>query len=173
METVRRVTFRIYCGFEAWMVGPKWNKRLTAASLLCTQALAKVVANHFGGTYDTEEALERCWLASSAAEKNIRRSVVILLGRLRVGAARHRALLFKVTEGVRVYGRVSVRAFVHVLLCGRCQGGGAEGHALCDECLCVAFKLVSVQTSQDDSTPHDIITPTARYQPHACRSILL
>ena len=59
------------------------------------QALAKVVADYFGGAFDCEDALSQFWQASSASEKKVRRSVVILLGRLGVGATRHRALLFK------------------------------------------------------------------------------
>ncbi|GLC38611.1 hypothetical protein PLESTB_000452300 [Pleodorina starrii] len=67
------------------------------------RVVAHVVADRFGGTYDSESALERFWQASSAAEKRRNRSAVLLLCRLEVGSLRHRALLFKVlADAVKV-----------------------------------------------------------------------
>lgn len=39
------------------------------------EALAKVVADYFGGSFDCEDALTQLWMAASAAEKKVRRSV--------------------------------------------------------------------------------------------------
>lgn len=45
-----------------------------ACTLLHTlQVLAQVVAEQFGGSYDSEAALEHFWLAASAAEKRVKR----------------------------------------------------------------------------------------------------
>ncbi|KIY94265.1 hypothetical protein MNEG_13698 [Monoraphidium neglectum] len=60
------------------------------------QALATLVAEHLGGPYAHPERLRRAHLDASAAVKASSRSVILLIGQLRVGAARHRALLFKV-----------------------------------------------------------------------------
>jgi hypothetical protein len=51
-------------------------------ALNALQALAKVVADYFGGTYDSEDALSHFWQAASTSEKKIRRwglcAVVVL-----------------------------------------------------------------------------------------------
>lgn len=60
------------------------------------QALSKIVAEYFGGSFDSEDALAAAWRETSRSEKKFRGSVVLMLGRLhRGGASRHRALLFK------------------------------------------------------------------------------
>ncbi|GAX75441.1 hypothetical protein CEUSTIGMA_g2885.t1 [Chlamydomonas eustigma] len=59
------------------------------------EALAKVVSVAFGGSFDSEDALNLFWRDSSREEKKVTKYVSILLGRLRYGTARHRSLLFK------------------------------------------------------------------------------
>eukprot|EP00798_Chlamydomonas_sp_ICE-L_P014003 gene14003-19937_t len=58
------------------------------------KALATVVSNHMGGPYDTEDDLNKLWIATRKSN-SIQRSVVLHLGLIRVGTSRHRALLFK------------------------------------------------------------------------------
>ncbi|KAI8475823.1 MAG: sterile alpha motif and leucine zipper containing kinase AZK [Monoraphidium minutum] len=60
------------------------------------QALATLVSEHLGGAFSSPERLRRAHADASAAVKASSRSVILLLGQLRVGAGRHRALLFKV-----------------------------------------------------------------------------
>ncbi|GFH29378.1 protein kinase domain-containing protein, partial [Haematococcus lacustris] len=59
------------------------------------KALAQIVVDSMGGTYDCDDTLSHFWQAASAAEKAKKRSAVIALGNLSVGSIRHRALLFK------------------------------------------------------------------------------
>lgn len=69
-------------------------------SVGCTlvQTLATLVSNYMGGpVVDPESMLLKYRNMSSALRANIR-SVVIPLGQLKVGLARHRALLFKVSN---------------------------------------------------------------------------
>lgn len=62
------------------------------------QALANLVSNYMGGpVIDPENMLLKYWRFSSALKADIR-SAVIPLGQLTVGLARHRALLFKVSN---------------------------------------------------------------------------
>eukprot|EP00798_Chlamydomonas_sp_ICE-L_P014006 gene14006-19940_t len=58
------------------------------------KALATVVSNHMGGPYDTEDDLNKLWIATRKSN-SIQRSVLLHLGLIRVGTSRHRALLFK------------------------------------------------------------------------------
>ncbi|PNH03484.1 Serine/threonine-protein kinase CTR1 [Tetrabaena socialis] len=71
-------------------------RKVRVASGDVREVLAHVVCDRFGGTYDSESSLEHFWQVSSSAEKRRNHSAVVLLCRLEVGAARHRAILFKV-----------------------------------------------------------------------------
>jgi hypothetical protein len=62
------------------------------------QKLASLVASHMGGlVFDPESMLARCQSMISSLRTKIG-SVVVPLGQLKVGLARHRALLFKVSK---------------------------------------------------------------------------
>lgn len=61
----------------------------------CLQALAVFVANHLGGPYSDEAAFTDQYITATAPLKHNNRSVVIDIGTLRLGASRHRALLYK------------------------------------------------------------------------------
>ena len=70
------------------------------------QALANLVSNHMGGpVIDPESMLLKYQNMSSALKADIK-SAVIPLGQLTVGLARHRALLFKVSNKLQ-YGQQS------------------------------------------------------------------
>lgn len=58
------------------------------------QALAQVVAERMGGRSAYDELATR-YAASAAERKRAAGSLVVRVGELRVGLARHRALLFK------------------------------------------------------------------------------
>jgi hypothetical protein len=66
----------------------------SSAGVLPDQALARVVAEHMGGPCG-HRALSRRYAEASRALKARAGSVVLPVGQLRVGLARHRALLFK------------------------------------------------------------------------------
>ncbi|KAL4448958.1 hypothetical protein ABPG77_007675 [Micractinium sp. CCAP 211/92] len=67
--------------------------------LACFQALANVVAGHMGGVLDSQPAAAEQWCALINRIKVQSASVVVPIGLLHMGAARHRALLFKVLAG--------------------------------------------------------------------------
>ena len=81
------------------------------------QALARLVSDYYGGKFDCSEGLMSMWQVASASEKRVRRSVVILLGRLSVGAGRHRALLFKLLADSlpkRIRCQLLIGQYVHM-----------------------------------------------------------
>lgn len=61
-----------------------------------TQRMADLVAAHMGGAVVDSEHLLECWRMKSAELRSCLGNAVLPLGRLQVGLARHRALLFKV-----------------------------------------------------------------------------
>jgi hypothetical protein len=65
-------------------------------TLPCFQALALVVAGHMGGSLDSQPTAAEQWCAMINRLKVQTASVVVPIGLLAMGAARHRALLFKI-----------------------------------------------------------------------------
>ena len=71
-----------------------WGLTRQQLLLLPDQALARVVADHMGGP-SASRPLSRRYAEASRQLKARAGSVVLPIGQLRVGLARHRALLFK------------------------------------------------------------------------------
>ena len=77
------------------------------------QALAQVVAERMGGRFAYDE-LEARYAAAAAERKRAAGSLVVGVGQLRVGLARHRALLFKaLADAVKLPCRL-LRGPVHL-----------------------------------------------------------
>ena len=86
---------------------------LRGIPLLWVQALAQVVSERMGGRFAYDE-LEARYAAAAAERKRAAGSLVVGVGQLRVGLARHRALLFKaLADAVKLPCRL-LRGPVHL-----------------------------------------------------------
>ncbi|KXZ44278.1 hypothetical protein GPECTOR_70g509 [Gonium pectorale] len=80
------------------------------------KVVAAMVCESLGGTYDQEYTLDLFWHEASDTEKRNNQSAVVPLCSLKVGAARHRALLFKLLADVG--GKLQCRLIRGAALCG-------------------------------------------------------
>lgn len=67
------------------------------------QKIALIVADHMGGPVGSETDILFRWQQTSRDLKHTTQNVVLMLGNLRIGLTRHRALLFKVRNCFHLY----------------------------------------------------------------------